>query len=177
MFDCHSLKTPGLKLKAFILHEMDQDKRSFLEAGLWDPLQNLSEDTTSNWGKMNAQQMLEHLEDFFSVSIEEKIYALITPEEQLPLYKQFLYSDKKFRENTKAPVAIIGEEPLPIRNSSMEEAKQQMQQTINAFFKYFTDHPGKQTVHPVFGLLNFEEWVLLHYKHVTHHYRQFSLLH
>ena len=31
-------------------------------------------------------------------------------------------------------------------------------------------------LHPVFGELNFEEWALLHYKHVTHPLRRFGLL-
>ncbi len=162
--------------KAVILQHMNEEKRSFLEFGVLPALTNLSTDTPAGWGKMNAQQMLEHLQDFFNVSIEKKLYALVTPEEQLPLYRQFLYSDKKFRENTKAPPEIIGEEPLSARTSSIEEAKQQLQQAINDFFKYFKDQPGKQTIHPVFGSLNFEEWILLHHKHVTHHCRQFSLM-
>ncbi|TXH28993.1 MAG: DUF1569 domain-containing protein, partial [Cyclobacteriaceae bacterium] len=36
--------------------------------------------------------------------------------------------------------------------------------------------PAKKTTHPVFGALNFDEWILLHYKHVTHHSRQFGLI-
>jgi oxepin-CoA hydrolase/3-oxo-5,6-dehydrosuberyl-CoA semialdehyde dehydrogenase len=155
---------------------MDEQKKLFLESEGFSLLKNLATDTPAKWGKMNAQQMLEHLEDFFSVSIEEKIFPLVTPEEQLPLYQKFLYSDKQFRENTKAPLDIIGEEPLPVRGADLLTAQQNLQQTTANFFKYFIDNPGKQTVHPVFGSLTFEEWVLLHYKHVTHHYRQFSLL-
>jgi len=100
---------------------------------------------------MNAQQMLEHLEDFFSVSIERKMYALVTPDEQLPLYKQFLYSDKKFRENTKVPVEIIGEEPLPLGNSSMQEAKQELQQTINAFLNILQTSQANRPCTPCLG--------------------------
>ncbi len=155
---------------------MNEDKRLLLEVGLIPALTNLRADTPARWGKMNAQQMLEHLEDFFDVSTERKIYNLVTPADQLPLYKQFLYSDKKFRENTLAPKEILGEEPLPVRTSSLEQAKQQLQQAINHFFTYFNEQPGKQTMHPVFGLLNLEDWILLHYKHVTHHCRQFSLI-
>ncbi len=158
------------------LPSMNQDKRFFLESGIAAPLDNLLVDATANWGKMNAQQMLEHLADFFEVSTEKKVYGLVTPEEQLPLYKQFLYSDKVFRENTKAPVDIIGEEPVPVRTQSLQEAKQQLLQAINEFFIFFEANPTQKTMHPVFGLLSFEEWILLHYKHVTHHFRQFSLL-
>lgn len=29
---------------------------------------------------------------------------------------------------------------------------------------------------PVLGDLNFEEWIMLHYKHVMHHAKQFGLI-
>ncbi len=162
--------------KPFIFQYMDKEKRLFVETGSFSFYKNLSADGPAKWGKMSAQQMLEHLGDFFEVSIEKKIFPLVTPEEQLPLYKQFLYSDKIFRENTKAPADIIGNEPLPLRTTNMQEAQLQLERTSHEFFKYFETHPDKQTMHPVFGLLTFEEWVLLHYKHIMHHCRQFSLL-
>ncbi len=165
-----------MQLQSLYFFMMDQDKRLFVEVELASLLMTLADNTAAKWGKMNAQQMLEHLQGFFEVSTEKKIYPLVTPEEQLPLFKEFLYSDKKFRENTKAPVAIIGEEPLPLTQASLQDAQLALQQTISDFFTYFTTHPGKQTIHPVFGPLNFEEWVLLHYKHATHHCRQFALI-
>ena len=41
---------------------------------------------------------------------------------------------------------------------------------------YFKNNPAAKTSHPVFGDLDFEEWVLLHYKHVTHHLKQFGAM-
>jgi hypothetical protein len=41
---------------------------------------------------------------------------------------------------------------------------------------FFAEHPGQTTTHPVFGPLNFNEWILLHHKHMTHHARQFGLM-
>ena len=90
--------------------------------------------------------------------------------------KEFLLSDKQFRENTKAPPTVIGEEPLSLRYSSYEEAVEKLHKAVEYFETYFKDDPEKKTLHPVFGLLNFDEWVLLHYKHVTHHLKQFNLL-
>jgi hypothetical protein len=85
-------------------------------------------------------------------------------------------SDKEFRENTKAPASVISEEAQPLRYANMPEALVNLQQSIKAFEDYFKDDESKTTLHPVFGELNFEEWVLLHYKHVTHHLRQFGLI-
>ena len=128
----------------------------------------------AKWGKMNAQQMIEHVADFFNVSTEKIKFELVTPEEHLPKYKEFLLSDKEFRENTKAPASVLGEEPLPLRSASIETAIDYLKKSAARFFSYFENEPQKKTTHPVFGPLNFEEWVMLHTKHVSHHSRQFQ---
>lgn len=153
---------------------MDQGKAAFIREEFITLLDRLSPDTEAVWGKMNAQQMVEHVTGFFMVSTNQLHFPLVTPEEHLPKFKEFLLSDKQFRENTKAPV--LPEEPLPTRQPDLASAVQQLRNTIEAFFGYFEAYPARTTAHPVFGWLNFEEWVLLHYKHVTHHARQFGLL-
>lgn len=155
---------------------MTNPKYEFLKNGLEDQLQKLREDSPANWGKMNAQQMLEHVADFFDVSAGKIKFPLVTPQEHLPKYMEFLRSDKEFRENTKAPAAVLGEEPLPYRTASVAEAKARLQQAINDFFTYHEDPLIEQTVHPVFGPLGLEDWVLLHHKHVQHHLKQFGLV-
>lgn len=156
---------------------MEQEERSFfLHSGMFTLLQILDENNTPAWGKMNSGQMVEHLTDFFNVSVEKIVFPLLTPEEHLPKYREFLYSDKQFRENTKAPTSVIGDEPLAMRTASLREAKQYLQKTVEEFFEFFKLREGCQTMHPAFGLLNFDEWIMLHYKHVTHHFRQFGLM-
>jgi hypothetical protein len=135
-----------------------------------DPLQ------PAKWGKMNLQQMVEHVTDFFYVSTGKIQFPVVTPEEYLPKAKAFLLSDKEFRENTKAPAEILGEEPAPLRNESLETAIIKLQKSLDRFFEYFTANADAVTTHPVFGPLNFDEWVLLHYKHVRHHAKQFGLI-
>lgn len=153
-----------------------EEKLAFIQIDMFLLLQNISEQQIPLWGKMNAQQMLEHLNDFFEVSIEKIIFPLVTPEEYLPKYREFLYSDKWFKENTKAPSSVLGDDPLPLRITSIMAAKDKLQETVHSFFEFFKTKPGTKTMHPVFGLLSFEEWVMLHYKHVMHHYRQFALI-
>ena len=155
---------------------MDQTKLNFLTKEYVPLLKNVSPTAMGKWGKMNGQQMVEHVAAFFYVSSEKIKFNLVTPPEHLPKYKEFLLSDKEFRENTKAPDNVIGEETMPLRYTSMEEAVENLARSIAAFEVYFKDDSKKKTMHPVFGELNFEEWVLLHYKHVTHHLRQFELI-
>lgn len=128
------------------------------------------------WGKMNFQQMVEHVTAFFKVSTQKIKFDLVSPPEHMPKLKEFLMSDKQFRENTKAPLSIIGEEPFPVHYPSVEEAINKLEKEVNHFFSFYEANPNITAVHPVFGELDFEEWVRLHYKHVTHHLRQFGLL-
>lgn len=155
---------------------IQEEKAGFLQTDSFELISKLDASKEPTWGKMNAQQMLEHLNDFYKVSIEKLIFALTVPVEHLPKYREFLFSDKPFRENTKAPQSVLGEEPLPTRTASLDAAKAQLQQTVNDFFKFFAAGSTTTTTHPVFGPLNFEEWILLHHKHVSHHLRQFELI-
>jgi oxepin-CoA hydrolase/3-oxo-5,6-dehydrosuberyl-CoA semialdehyde dehydrogenase len=157
-------------------NDMDEQKLKFITEGCIPLFKTLQGNEPGKWGKMNAQQMVEHLAAFFYVSSGKIKFDLITPVEQLPKYKEFLLSGKEFRENTKAPTSVISEEALPLRYANMQEALVYLQDSIKAFETYFKDDNIKTTLHPVFGELNFEEWVLLHYKHVTHHLRQFELM-
>lgn len=154
---------------------MQEEKLAFIKNDLFSLLNALPADTNANWGKMNAQQMVEHLAAFFNVSTEKIKFDLVTPEEHLPKYKEFLLSDKQFRENTKAPVNVIGEEPLPLQYQSYKEALEKLHEAVEHFETYFKNASGKKTIHPVFGPLNFDEWVLLHNKHITHHLKQFGM--
>lgn len=155
---------------------MDQKKLNFINNESLLLFKGLAADAVGTWGKMNGQQMIEHLAAFFLVSAGKIKFELVTPVEHLPKYKEFLLSDKAFRENTKAPLTVIGEDALPLRYETMQEALANLQQAVKAFEDCFKDDPLKTTLHPVFGELNFEEWVLLHYKHVTHHAKQFGLM-
>lgn len=155
---------------------MDLVKLNFINHEYTPLLKNLPAAAIGKWGKMNGQQMVEHVSGFFKVSTEKLILPFVTPIGHLPKYREFLLSDAPFRENTKAPGNIVPEEPIALRKGSMIEALEELQNEISYFVELFTTHPGKKTTHPVFGALNFDEWVLLHYKHVTHHLRQFGLI-
>ena len=94
---------------------MDQDKLKFITEEYIPIVKKIQPGTTGKWGKMNGQQMVEHVAAFFYVSSGKIKFDLVTPEEHLPKFKEFLLSDKQFRENTRAPLTVIGEETLPLR--------------------------------------------------------------
>lgn len=149
-------------------------KEQFVCSGLLEHLSHINAATPANWGKMNAQQMVEHLAEFFDVSSGRVLYDLLTPPEQLPRYREFLHSEKQFRENTKAPLEVMGEEPMPVKYGSFEEALNVLKKSIRDFQEKFRDDPTVKTIHPVFGPLDYSEWIQLHHKHCAHHLRQFG---
>lgn len=152
---------------------MDTGKYNFLKNDFLPLVKVLKTDSKPKWGKMNSRQMIEHVSDFFKVSTGRIEMPLVTHEEHLPKFKAFLLSDKEFRENTKAPV--LPDDPFPVRHAKLQGSLDELQNESSYFFEYFNKDPGRKTVHPVFGELNFEEWILLHYKHVIHHLKQFDL--
>lgn len=153
---------------------MEDVKLNFIKHDFVQLVSTLKENTTGRWGKMNTQQMIEHVADFFKISTNKIKLPFVSNPEHLEKLKAFLYSDKEFRENTKAPV--LPDKPFPVRHVSIKDSIEELQYEIADFFSLFQKEKGLITQHPVFGNLNFEEWILLHYKHVRHHAKQFGLV-
>jgi Protein of unknown function (DUF1569) len=152
---------------------LNESKRQFLETGLIDRIREIDPAIPGRWGKMSAQHMVEHLSGFFRISTNKLKFPFVTDPELLPKLRAFLLSEKEFRENTKAP--ILPDEPLPLQSRNMNEALAELDNEVRFFFNYFSSDSERKTEHPVFGELNFAEWVQLHHKHVKHHLRQFGL--
>lgn len=151
---------------------VNEIKKEFLQTRFIFLVRQIDPSAIPKWGKMNAQQMVEHVSGFFRISTNKLKFPLVTPAEQLPKYYAFLMSEKEFRENTKAPV--LPDEPLPLRYKTMNEATDDLEKQVKDFFNYFSADPEIRTLHPAFGELNFEEWIQLHHKHVKHHLKQFG---
>lgn len=155
---------------------MNTQKLHFIQQDFFALIEQLQPAATGKWGKMTAQQMVEHLSFIFSASSGKIKTTLAIPEEFLPKAKAFLWSDKEFRENTKAPAGLVPEEPLPPEHITMSASIAVLREEVNYFINYFETNSGSTTMHPAFGELNFEEWVQIHHKHLVHHLKQFELL-
>jgi hypothetical protein len=151
-----------------------QEKELFLKSTAPRLLENLKAKQIPWWGKMNAQQMIEHLTDSLKNSTEKILYNLSMPLDKLEAAKNFLMSDKEFKPGTKHP--NLPEEPAPVRNPTIVEAYNEFVAELNNFFEFFKNNPERQTLHPGFGSLSYAEWVQCHYKHFIHHFKQFDLI-
>jgi hypothetical protein len=138
-------------------------------------LQQLDPSTPPRWGKMNVQQMVEHLtRDAVRNASGRLVFdKIITPPEQLEKFRQFLMSEKPFRENTRNP--LLNEEPATPHYQTVQAAIGALQQELIWFFEAYEKQPQLIIRNPIFGDLNFEQNVQLLYKHAQHHLRQFGV--
>ena len=152
---------------------MNAEKMDFLKQRFVPLLRQLPSDTQPQWGKMTLQQMVEHFSDSVRIASGKTPHAdIITPPEQLQRLRDFVMSEKPFRENT--PNALMSELPAPVKNVSLEEALNELQDELRFFFTVFEKNNLQVTRNPFFGDLNFEQNVQLLHKHALHHLRQFG---
>lgn len=136
-------------------------------------LQQLDESTDALWGTMNPQQMVEHL-----ILVTEHSYGkrsvepAITPEEQAKKKAFLLHPETEIKQGAKSPVQA-GEPPV-LQHKNIEEAITALNKELDAFDNHFQKN-GATVVHPSMGALSYEEWILFHSKHYTHHLKQFGL--
>jgi len=154
---------------------MSIEKENFLRTRLVAYMQRLNPATKPHWGKMNVQQMIEHYagDAVRNASGRLKIDTIMTPPENLERMREFMMSNKPFKENTKNP--LMGEEPAPHRYKTVQGAIGALQQELIYFFEAFDRNPELVTRNPFFGDLNFEQNVQLLFKHALHHLRQFGI--
>ncbi len=149
------------------------EKADFLQNKLTKELAALDANAERRWGKMNVQQMIEHMSDYVRIGCGKEVQPLQTPEEHLPKYQAFLLTEKPFRENT--PNSLMSETPTPVKHNSKEAAVAELQDELDHFFEVFKNEPGKKVINPFFGELDYDMSVQLLHKHALHHLRQFGV--
>ncbi len=154
---------------------MSLEKENFLRTKLISCLQRLDSTTPPKWGKMNVQQTIEHYagDAVRNASGRLKIDTILTPPENLDRMREFLMSEKPFKENTNNP--LMGAEPPPLRYKTVQAAIGTLQQELIYFFEAYEKNSSQVIRNPFFGDLNFEQNVQLLYKHALHHLRQFGV--
>ncbi|MBL7929058.1 MAG: hypothetical protein JNL47_06255 [Bacteroidia bacterium] len=150
-----------------------EEKANFLRMYMISEICALGSDEKGIWGKMNAQQMVEHLADAFRNYPNLDHQKMKTPEELLPKFREFMLSEKPFRPNTVNQA--MEPEPASTRYSTMEESLDDLSNAIEECFAAFDKNPEHIIDNPVFGQLNYEQAVQLLYKHCLHHMTQFRL--
>jgi len=138
-------------------------------------LKSLNKDSLPLWGKMTSQHMIEHL--ILAVQLSNGKHIInecINPPEKYPLLKRILHSSKPLPKNFVN--TIIGEGLKPLIHQNLELAKEDLLIEIENFELFFKKNPEAKPMNITFGPLNYEEWIIFHNKHFTHHLTQFGLI-
>lgn len=136
-------------------------------------LDKLTPDTKPLWGTMSAQQMVEHLIHTVEIAVELHQYPVQVNEEMYEKLQAFILSDKPLPRNFNA--SFVKENP-PLIHEEIELATDAYCEAWIDLELWFAANPGRKTVHPHFGPLDFSLWKRLHEKHLTHHFIQFGLI-
>jgi Protein of unknown function (DUF1569) len=134
-------------------------------------INDLSNTTQAQWGKMNATQMLAHCNVTFEFAYEEKhkkpnfFMGFILKN----LVKGGLVNEKPYKKSAStAPEFIIKDD----RNFDVE--KKRLIQYINKTVQLGQNHfEGRESM--IFGEMTSTEWNNLFYKHIDHHLTQFGV--
>ncbi len=154
---------------------MLREKENFLQNSYLPLLHKLEARQKAVWGKMDGQQMVEHMRDVFKVANGKLVLPLVnTDPEKLAKARAFLLTEIPFKENTKVPV--MPAEPRPHKYASLEEAIAKMETELKEVFRVYASDGSLTTLNPMFGSLDYTQQIYLLYKHSRHHLRQFGLI-
>jgi hypothetical protein len=147
--------------------------------GIFDPVENtsiierinqLSENTPPLWGKMNAAQMMAHLQVGMNMAFGN------SPKKRHWIGRVFgsIGKRRQLRADTldRHMPTFKQAEITDIRNFEYEKSKL-IALVKSALVKgpdYLVKYP-----HPYFGTFKNDEWATLNWKHLDHHLRQFGV--
>jgi hydroxymethylglutaryl-CoA reductase len=136
-------------------------------------LNRLSSSKTPLWGKMNAQEMVEHLSDMLMMSRGTGNFSIDVDAETIARRQQFLSSDKEMAKNIAVPFT---KEIIELRHDELELALDEFAEEWINFTEYYENNPSASVIHPYYGDLDFNLWLKMHDKHFMHHFKQFGLI-
>ena len=152
---------------------MEKELNKFFTSTLVTALENLKADSKAKWGTMTAKQMLLHLIQS-SKMMHFGNNTLLIKEEYVEKAIAFLYTDKAIKKGLVVPNDIGFN--FTNNNQDIEELKAELINSSNNMINFLTKNTDFRAVHPFFGELTAEQWLLFQKKHFTHHLSQFGLL-
>jgi hypothetical protein len=152
-----------------------QELETFLATDFLAWLDVLTENHTALWGRMDSQQMVEHLTIAINVSNGKQLVELDTPLEKIDKIKNItLLSDRSMQREFKN--VALPNDPMPYVNEDLPAAKLALKSSVLLFKQYFKNSADKKQLHNIFGALTYHEWLWFHYKHLIHHFSQFGVI-
>lgn len=132
----------------------------------------LTKETQPLFGKMNGQQVIEHLSLIMQISNGNLTADYFVSDEKSSRRKPFLDTESELEIGFKA--SILSNEPNKEKFDTIEAAIKDLVAQIREFESHYKKNTTEN--HPFFGELDYDYWCKFHRKHFTHHFKQFNLL-
>ena len=136
---------------------------------LLERFRRLTENSKPRWGKMNAAQMLAHLNDSLRMAAGE----LATKSKRLPIrffpLKQLIIYVLPFPKGAPTAPELIAR----LDRAQWDEEIEAFPQTLDRVAR--VPETATWPVHPAFGLISRRGWGVLVYRHISHHFSQFGV--
>ncbi len=130
-------------------------------------LDKLSPNAAAQWGRMNAPQMLAHLNDAFRMATGElSVKPRNLPIRYWPLKQLAIYWLPFPKGAPTAPELIARQ------STDWDTEKNNLRKLISGFTT--PDRANLISEHPAFGSMTPKDWGVLGYRHIDHHFRQFG---
>lgn len=134
-------------------------------------INNLSETTKPQWGKMNVSQMLKHcIAPMAAVNGKVEMTQKVGFMKKLifKMFKPMMYNDKPWKQNMPT-----GKDFIITNTEGFSSEKTNLLSEMDDFYA----QKNKETwePHPVFGNFTTEQYGKMQYKHLDHHLRQFGV--
>ncbi len=152
---------------------MDKDLITFFELHLPLKLDEIKIDSTREWGSMTVVEMIDHLVVGFEISLKDEEREILVPAHKLERAQAFLESDLPMPRNFAKPEQYNA---VSLHSQDIEAAKNRLLLKARDMMDFFLLNPNYSAVHPHFGRLNPKQWLLMHRKHIQHHFSQFSVI-
>jgi hypothetical protein len=131
-------------------------------------INQLNPSTKAQWGKMNAAQMLAHLQLPIAIA-----YGTHQPKGSFllrligPLFKSKLWDEKPYSQSLPTDPTFI----MTGKEKDFEKEKAALLEMVTRF----SETTIVSERHPVFGKMTKDNWSKATWKHIDHHLRQFGV--
>jgi len=138
-----------------------------VQQNLQDRLARLNGESQARWGRMSVSQMLHHVSSGLRMATGDlAIPPIRSPLRFFPLKHLIVFVLPFVRNAPTSPLLMAREE------FDFEAERRTAADLISAFSgRTLTAWPD----HPLFGSLDREQWGVMAWKHVDHHFRQFGV--
>lgn len=145
--------------KSLLSPEVERDMQRRLDA--------LSTASKGRWGRMSVAQMLHHVAEALKMATGDvSIPPRVGPLRMFPLKQLIVFVLPFPRSAPTAPALLASGEP------HFESERAVVRSLLSAFpQRELSAWPD----HPAFGALSRDQWGVLAWKHLDHHFRQFGV--